>query len=399
MHEKKKNVLVIGGIKVFFDRLKNFNVKTTLLMSKDFINNYLLNDADKTLILDLSNINETIAIINNLNDVEKFDAIFCVDERLQHLAAEVAINLNLLFTSPKAIDFTLNKHKLRKLLNENNISVVNYMMCNNSSDLLLFAKKNKFPFIVKPTNETASINVYRINNDLELQKFINSIHNSELNLSFPLLVEEYLEGIEVSVETITIDGIHKIVTATEKIKKDGTFVEIGHTVPYQIDKNTLKEIEFNINNMFSLLEHNIGLGHTEFMLTKNGPKIIESHVRMGGDYIFQIIENASGKNIIDIIIKHQLGLNVDMQFNFIKYSTIRYLDVIPGKVSKIAGESLIKQIPGVKKLRISVELGDMVNELKHSLDRVGYVIIDANSPEEAEKIYQKVKNTLEIITI
>ncbi|WP_162265487.1 hypothetical protein [Abyssisolibacter fermentans] len=70
-------------------------------------------------------------------------------EKEQGIACRISEVLNLLNTSSLASHLTRNKHQLKELLNENNISKVNYAVYYRKEQLVNFGLMHGFLFIVK----------------------------------------------------------------------------------------------------------------------------------------------------------------------------------------------------------------------------------------------------------
>jgi len=91
----------------------------------------------------------------------------------------------------------LDKIKVKQLLIANNIPTPDYQMFHNSSEKL--NRKLRFPLIVKPANEDASVGITVdsvVNNETDLFRGIEFILK---NYHQPALVEEYIDGRELNV--------------------------------------------------------------------------------------------------------------------------------------------------------------------------------------------------------
>lgn len=87
----------------------------------------------------------------------------------------------------------------------------------------------QFPVIVKPTGRLGSSGVQRMEDAAELCKAITTYADDE-----HLLIEEYIQGREFSVESLIQQGTIIFMNVTQKRtnETDGNFfVEMGHTVP------------------------------------------------------------------------------------------------------------------------------------------------------------------------
>ena len=85
-----------------------------------------------------------------------------------------------------------------------------------------------------------------------------------------------MEGSEVSVETITVDGKTEIVAITDKLTTGMPyFVEMGHSIPSTLSTASCDAIAVAARSAVNAVGIKLGPAHTEIILTKNGPKIVE----------------------------------------------------------------------------------------------------------------------------
>ncbi|WP_066506652.1 hypothetical protein [Abyssisolibacter fermentans] len=102
------------------------------------------------------------------------------------------------------------------------------------------------------------------------------------------------------------------------------------------------------------------------MLTKKGPKIIESHTRLGGDEIIKLVELSTGINMINLMLDYQLNersITDIPEINISSFVSIKYLTAVPGKVVCIDGHDQIKNIGEVISAEIEHKLGDVIKPL------------------------------------
>lgn len=124
-----------------------------------------------------------------------------------------------------------------------------------------------------------------------------------------LVVEEYMIGPEVSVETLTVNGECNVIQITDKITTGAPhFVEMGHTQPSQLPENTKQKVA----QLAKLANRAIGIingpSHTEIIVTNEGPKIVELGARLGGDCItMHLVPLSTGVDMVECCIKIALG--------------------------------------------------------------------------------------------
>jgi biotin carboxylase len=127
-----------------------------------------------------------------------------------------------------------------------------------------------------------------------------------------------------------------------------------------------------------------GPAHTEIILTKEGPKVVELGARLGGDYITtSLVPLATGIDMVQACIDLAIGNNPDINPKFDRGSAIRYLDSYDGILCGIKGVEKARNIEGMHEIKILKSVGDELKEITNSADRVGYVIAHADSTQKA----------------
>jgi biotin carboxylase len=142
-----------------------------------------------------------------------------------------------------------------------------------------------FPLIAKPTDRSGSRGVTLSNDKIQLQIAIKEA--LEESFEKQVVIEEYIDGKEISVESISFDGKHYILSITDKITTGPPyFVELEHHQPSILETDTIQKVTASTFECLNALEINFGAGHSEFKINSKGDiYIIEVGARMGGDFI------------------------------------------------------------------------------------------------------------------
>jgi hypothetical protein len=110
-----------------------------------------------------------------------------------------------------------------------------------------------------------------------------------------LIWEEYVEGQEYSVETVSTDVDHRVLAITEKTTTGPpAFVEREHVVPAPVTDERRAELASYTRRCLTALGVNNCAAHTEVRWGSSGPVIIETHTRPGGDRIPLLVELVTG---------------------------------------------------------------------------------------------------------
>lgn len=240
-----------------------------------------------------------------------------------------------------------------------------------------------YPCICKPVDNSGSRGVIVINSEHELLGGIN--YSSSNGRSGTVIIEELLIGSEISVETFSISGEVYIITITDKLTTGAPhFVEMGHSQPSRY----LKDYKDSIFEVASKAIHAVGIesgpSHIEMMITDSGPKLIEIGARLGGDFIAtDLVPLSTGVDILAATIQSAVGDEINFSPKIEKASAIRYLKTELGKIKSIDGIEDVKKIKGVIRASMVKSIGDISTEVYNSVDRIGYVISQSESSEEA----------------
>lgn len=269
-----------------------------------------------------------------------------------------------------------------------------YFILTKSDDIDMIIDKLTFPCISKPTDNSGSRGVMLIHNKEELTEAVT--YSSSNGRSGGVIVEEFLQGKEVSVEVITVDEIPHILNVTDKLTTGAPhFVEMGHTQPSRIDEDNLCKIRDLACRAVKAVGIKNGPAHVEIMLTANGPKMIELGARMGGDCITtHLVPLSTGIDMIDATIRIACGEKPDIDKKYCKGSAIRYFNVPNGVIQSIDGCDEARSIDGIIEISFTKEIGETVGNIGSSVDRVGFVIAQGETADSAVAACEKAINAI-----
>src|SRR5207249_7492479 len=101
-----------------------------------------------------------------------------------------------------------------------------------------------------------------------------------------VLIEEYVEGPEYSVEGFMDGGSVRVACITSKfLGPEPHFVEAGHVVPGSISEPERRRVVAYVGRVVAALRLDRGPFHAELRCTPHGPLLIEIAARLGGDRI------------------------------------------------------------------------------------------------------------------
>ena len=260
-----------------------------------------------------------------------------------------------------------------------------------------------FPVIVKPRDNSGSRGVKLCRDKQELKECINeALQYSHLDT---VLVEEFIEGQEYSIESIHFDGKSKVIQFTEKRTTEFPYnVELGHIQPACLSEKTKKEIINIVEKIAKALSFNNCGSHTELKIGSRGITVIETSPRLGGDFITStLVPLSTGLNIEDLLIDISIGNKLsdnDLRSVKNRFSGVVFFNLPEGKIEKIGNLDELNTIKGLDFYNFDLKEGDNVKKIKNSLDRYGEVVFVADTraelEEEIEKCYKIIDNQIDI---
>lgn len=219
--------------------------------------------------------------------------------------AYVATSLNLIGNTPESAYISTNKYAMRQALCKSSVRCPAFMKVTNLQDLAGKTAALRFPLIVKPCDRSGSAGVTKV----ETAETLVSATKIALALSLghEAIIEEFIAGTEVSVESISWQGTHYILAITDKVTSGAPhFVEVAHHQPSRHLAATQTEIRCQTLAALTALGINNGASHAEFLITAKGQVYVtEVGARMGGDFIgSDLVKLSTGydflKGVVDV---------------------------------------------------------------------------------------------------
>ena len=258
--------------------------------------------------------------------------------------------------------------------------------------------KFPLPCISKPIDMAGSRGINKISEETEL---LSLLKDSSLSSdSGDIIVEEYMEGPEVSVEILVIDHTPTVLQVTDKYTSGAPhFIEIGHSQPSQLSEETIEAVSDVAKKAVNALGLYNCFAHAEIIITNRGPKMVEIGARMGGDGIQeQLLLLSRGINAPLYAINFALGIHNEQPPQMINMcSAIKFIQSRPGIVQTIDYIEKASQIDGIKQIEILCKPGDKMRSPTDNSDRMGYIISQEKTVEKALAACEEAASIIKIV--
>lgn len=205
-------------------------------------------------------------------------------------------------------------------------------------------------------------------------------------------LEEFITGIEYSVEGIAIDGRVYIYTTTAKTTNED-FVEIAHIQPADLNSiSSKRELEEQLQSCVNALGIECGNLHVEFWVTPE-KKIVwgEFHVRQGGDFIAPDLVSAvrPGIDYYGNLIDSLCGLPLHPLPEITQCAASKFIEASPGVVSEV---SLYDSVPEEIDLYWECVPGEVAHAVNGSHARVAAIVARGNDEHTVTQLLDRAAN-------
>lgn len=220
----------------------------------------------------------------------------------------VAENLGLPCNKTEYTDIQTNKYKMREALQNAGLPCPRFVIADENFNTSIL-KEFRFPIIVKPTDRSGSRSVTKLKSVDGLELAIKDA--CDVSFEKKTIIEEFLEGDEYSMETISYKGNHHYLATTKKFTTGAPhFIETGHIEPSDLSDDIIEKAKEIVLKALNALHIENCAGHSEFKVDKNGNiRIIEIGARMGGDCIgSDLVYLSTGNDFMKMVIDVACGI-------------------------------------------------------------------------------------------
>lgn len=327
-----------------------------------------------------------------------------------HPCSEVAMNvmgrindeLGLCGISKEIAIRATNKHLMREAFEKYGAPSPKSILTKDEEDAwATFCNEFDTNAILKPSRNSGSRGIAKVVKGISKEEFV-VLYRRALDESrdHQVLIEQFIEGPEFSVEVIVWQGEPHVLAVTDKKTTEAPyFVELRHNQPSLYPEDVQQKLKDGAIAGCKALGLTNCAAHCELKVQNGEAYLMEIGARMGGDFIStELTHLSSGIDMVAATIDVVLGVKPNLNPVEDKHGVaIRYFTPKPGVVKAIENEVALKR-SDVYDAEIYVKPGDEVREVKSSLDRSGHVIVTAPNAKDAINIAERLIEEVKIIT-
>ncbi|MEU3170474.1 ATP-grasp domain-containing protein [Streptomyces sp. NPDC007000] len=329
--------------------------------------------------------NDTDALlpeVERLHAVFGFDGVITSCDYYVSTVAQIAGRLGLPASSPDAVENACRKDATRRVLADAGVPGPRFAVHEEWADIARAAREIGYPLVVKPVDLCAGMYVRRVDDEEQLAAAVGALADFPVNARGQrrapvVLLEELLDGPEVSVETVSHAGAVHVIGVTDKsIGGAPAFIETGHMFPAALSAADAEAAEQTALGALKALGLTDGVvAHTEVKLTSAGPRVVEVNPRPAGNRITELVRHVTGIDLAAAFVDVSLGRAPGLQHTDTGLRSAAIGFLVPetaGTLEALDG-SRLRALPDVLEVQLA-EPGKQVKAAGSNNEYLGHVI-------------------------
>ena len=337
------------------------------------------------------------ALISSFAREFPIDAIAPVDDDTLILGAMAAEALGLPYHPVEAARTTRSKYELRKVLSEEGLPSPSFRLVSAQEEPEKIAQGLRYPCVLKPTFLAASRGVIRVNDAAE---FAEAYRRVGAILEDPdtiarggaearmILVEDYLDGVEVAVEGLVVRGEAHILAIFDKPDPlEGPFFEETiYVTPSRLPDDMQEKIREETTRAARAIRLREGPLHAELRINDAGEiRVIDVASRAIGGKCSGALEFGGGASLECLILSQAMGIAPPSMEREKSASGVMMIPIPGAGVLKgVEGKEEALTVPGVVEVDIAIHIGGRVVPLPEGERYLGFIFAKGERPDEVE---------------
>ncbi|WP_020407974.1 ATP-grasp domain-containing protein [Hahella ganghwensis] len=390
MMSANPHIVVFGGKDGVLEFCKEQGVVATLVQYPGMLTEQQQVLADQVILLEMGEEHKAIDILKGVHAQMPITSVVTFYPTWLLVTSQVGELLGVRCNPCQPVEVARHKDKLRRVLERSELPQVRWSLASGPEDIERFLQNLGKPVIVKPVAGGGSAGVFKIDdvrNAKVAWEYATEVpYWANMENYNNVLLEEYVEGDEYSVESISKNGCHEILAIVRKNTTGAPhFIELGHTTPAEIPVSVKNQIHVTVIDMLNLMGQQNGPCHTEVKVDGERVNIIETQTRFGGGQIWELVWLTTGRNVAHETVAHLCHLPSPVIKAESPAASVVHLPAPEGLVLRCDGHELVRHSEGVYRFEIKDIQGKSFGTTRHAADRIGYCMCLGNSSNEAFK--------------
>lgn len=310
------------------------------------------------------------------------------------------------YFSVPANDFQLsaarrNKYLMIEAIKKHGLLHAKQFKSNDLTELLSWFKEHaKSRVVLKPLSSSSSDGVFYCHNEAEITNAFNLImHQLDMYhmVNHEVLMQEFLDGDEYIVNSVSCDGEHYVVDIWKGVSEDSSIVsnDIYADLVSQMADEYQQLVDYVFNVLDALGIKN-GPAHSEVRITRDGPCLIETGARLAGKVDFSVINTIFGFSQLSLTgeviltpdeFKYRIASKKNNPHKFARY--VYFFSNDEGWIKQEPDLSGIVALESVASVQFIYHKGQYLKKTSKATKgpRPGYAYLVADTQEQLERDY------------
>ncbi len=345
---------------------------------------------DRAVVLPLSDVGAATDAVVALHRRAPIDAVVAVDDQGVLVAAACGEQLGFRHNPPAAVRATRDKYAMREALARAGVPQPRFALLTNSLDEV------GFPCVVKPIGLSASRGVIRADDRVAAEAAVARVRAI---VDGPILIEEYVPGVEVAVEGLLRGGVLDVLAVFDKPDPlvGPYFEETIYVTPSRLAPDHVDGVHQLAQRACSAIGLVEGPVHAEIRIDGARMWLIEVAARSIGGLCGRALRFGAGIALEELILRHALDLSLDGLARETSASGVMMLPIPrAGVLEEVAGQDAARSVSGVTGLEITVPKGRSVRPLPEGDRYLGFVFARGDTPAEVERALRAANAALDV---
>jgi biotin carboxylase len=367
---------------------------------------------------DTKHLDQTLAAVKQLADdeTEPIRAIVNLTESGVPAAAHVANAFGLPSISERTAFLARDKHAMRQAYAAGGVAQPRFGVASSVAQALALAEDLGYPVVLKPIIGLGSSYVRSAADAGELTEHFEPIRrgawddfaydplHGEAHRRYRggILVEEFVDGPEISVESLVVDGVtHSVAIHDKPLPTGPTFEEVYACTPTRLPAAVVDRVYAATRAVHRAMGITIGPTHVEFRL-RDGvePVILEAAARMGGGPIYRSVQLSTGVDMVEGILELACGRQPTIEPDP-RPTPVGFYNMFPrraGRLTAVHGLAEAAAHPNVDAVECYREIGEYLDVPPSAYHAHGYCIYTPDSIERLDETFAELTGILRLET-
>ncbi|MFI7274738.1 ATP-grasp domain-containing protein [Streptomyces sp. NPDC049879] len=303
-------------------------------------------------------------------------------------AADIAASLGLPGPDPKAVRVLRDKARVRELLHRAGLSPGGALpVAPGPGSAAEVLREVGLPAVLKDSAGTSSRDVWIVHDEDALRAALAEAAGRRL--AGRLFAERFLAGPLYSAETLTWAGTTRLLgVLSRQTSRRPAVREEAAAFPVALPPGRSERLAEWVGRVLAAAGHDGGFAHVEFILTADGPELVEINRRIGGALVGEALCRSLGTDVYDALVDTVLGrrpalLDADLAHSGRACGMVLVYADRPGTLTGWQGLDGLGAFPGAVGWYPTRAPGDTMAHVGDQRGCTGIVLAEAETAELA----------------